>query len=230
MIQHQGIFFPDDELHMLGWMDKSGEIVDGRGTYQIKKLRAALSHVKKFRTAIDIGGHVGLWSMQLLKKFEEVHAFEPVLRHRECFDGNIAALRQDSELGKAPKLGNVWLHPYALGEKDGRVSIESEPNSSGGSRISGEGDIPMHRLDAVAVTNHFQNVDFIKLDCEGYELFSLKGGEALIKEYLPVIIVEQKPGRAQRFGLNERGALDYLMGLGYECVEKLSGDFVMVAN
>lgn len=212
MINHQGIWLPAGETHLTAWMDKAGELVDGKGTYQIKKLRTALSHCTRFRTAIDVGGHVGLWAMQLAKKFQSVHAFEPVEAHRDCFMLN------------THDLTNVTLHAAALGMEEGMVRIETAPTSSGDSRIGGPGDIPLRTLDSYNI----KDVDFIKLDCEGYEYFALRGGEQTIREYMPTIIVEQKPGRGQRFNLSELAGVEWLMTLGYGCVAKLSGDFVMV--
>ncbi len=212
MIEHQGIFLPSGETHLTKWMTDNGEMVDGKGTYQIKKLRVALSHCTRFRTAIDVGGHVGLWAMQLAKKFQSVHAFEPVEAHRECFVLNT----QD--------MPNVTLHAAALGDHEGSVCIETAPTSSGDSRVGGDGNIPLCTLDSFNI----HEVDFIKLDCEGYEYFALRGGEQTIRKWMPTIIVEQKPGRGQRFGLTELQAVEWLMTLGYACVAKMSGDFVMV--
>ena len=89
MFQHQGIWLPDGEKHFPDWMTKNGEIVDGRGTYQIRKLRAAMEHCRQFRVAVDVGAHVGLWSMQLLKRFARLHAFEPVAEFRACYERNV---------------------------------------------------------------------------------------------------------------------------------------------
>lgn len=212
MILHQGVYLPEGEIHMVDWMTKSGEIVDGRGTYQIKKLRAAVALCQDFRTAVDIGAHVGLWSMQLEKMFDHVVAFEPVEEHRDCFHKNL--------YGK-----DITLHPCALGAHDGLVKmVTPEANSSGSTMIRGDGDIPLRRLDDFEL----MDVDFIKLDCEGYELFALQGGAETICRDMPTIIVEQKPGRAQRFGLPETGAVTFLEGLGYHCNRNMSGDFIML--
>jgi len=210
MKQHQGVWLPDGERHLIEWMDKSGEIVDGRGSYQIRKLRAALQHVRHFRVAVDVGAHVGFWTMHLARRFEAVHSFEPVAAHRECFAANV----QDAR---------VSLHACALGDREGRVSIHTAATSSGDSWVDGDGDIPLRRLDAYA----FENVDFIKLDCEGYELFALRGGEETLKRCKPCVIVEQKPGRAQKFGLPETGAVKYLQGLCATLRATLSGDFIL---
>lgn len=228
MIQHQGIWLPDGETHLTHWMTKSGEIVDGKGTYQIKKLRRAVAHCKRLRTAVDVGAHVGMWTMQLAKKFSQVHSFEPVAAHRDCFVRNIDMPGPyDQTNDERGGYTNVTLHRCALGEIEGKVNIYTAPSSSGDSYVDNaahQGDIPLCRLD----TFDLSNVDFIKLDCEGYEYFALRGGEETIKRDKPVIIVEQKPGKAQKFGLSEQGAVEYLRGLGYRQAEELSGDFIMV--
>lgn len=219
MIQHQGIWLPDGETHLVEWMTKNGEIVGGRGTYQIKKLRAALSHCRKFRTAIDVGAHVGMWTMQLLHKFQIVHAFEPVAAHRACWQMNLAGMSAGHDL---------YLHECALGDHEGYVRIDTAPTSSGDSKVGGDGDIPLRTLDSFIQPFDLHDVDFIKLDCEGYEYFALRGGEATIRRDLPTIIVEQKLGRGQQFGLRELQAVEWLQSIGYKCVEQMSGDFVMV--
>jgi hypothetical protein len=101
--------------------------------------------------------------------------------------------------------------------------METAPSSSGDTRVAGEGDIPLERLD----TFKLEDVDFIKLDCEGYELFALRGAEETLKRCRPCVIVEQKPGRGQRFGLAERGAVDYLQRLGAKLRKEMSGDFIL---
>lgn len=216
MKQFQGIWFPDHETHLQQWMAKAGEIVDGKGTYQIKKLRTAVGLCQQRRTAVDIGGHVGLWSMQLIKMFERVHAFEPVAAHRECFVKNVI---DQAVAGQDP-----ILHEVALGEKEGSVSIHTTNTSSGDSWVKGTGDIPMITLDSLEL----EEVDFVKADCEGFELYALRGATETIKRCRPVVIVEQKPGRAQKFGLHETEAVTFLQGLGYKLVKEMSGDYIMV--
>jgi FkbM family methyltransferase len=212
MIEHQGVFLPDGETHLVDWMTRAGELVDGRGTYQIEKLRAAIAFCKTRRAAVDVGAHCGLWSMQLVKEFEFVLAFEPVEAHRECFRRNVTEQ-------------NVILYPVALGAENGaRISIHTAPTSSGDSWVSGPGDIQMRTLDSMDLSG----IDFLKIDCEGYELNVLRGAVATIREWSPVICVEQKPGHGQRFGFAETAAVDFLLGLGYRTRRVMAGDYIMV--
>lgn len=207
----RGLWLPEHEQHLIDWMVKKGDVVDGRPAYQHHKLVKALSFVQQWRTAVDVGGHCGLWSTHLEKRFQLLHAFEPVAVHRQCFERNVA-MRD-----------GVLLYPVALGEKAGTVSIRTAQTSSGDSWVDGDGDIPLVRLDDYDLPD----VDFIKLDCEGYELFALRGAEATLRRCHPVVCVEQKPGRAQKFGLQETEAVDYLQGLGARVLSVMSGDYIL---
>lgn len=207
-----GIWLPEAEQHLVAWMTRRNEVVDGRLSYQHHKLLAAMQHVRHFRRALDVGAHCGLWSMHLVKRFAAVEAFEPVLLHRQCFVRNV-------------RLDNVTLYPVALGAEPRGVSMVTEPTSSGDTRVGGAGDIPLERLDALLPD--LDDVDFVKLDCEGSELPALQGAETILLRCRPTICVEQKPGHAQRFGLPERGAVTWLQERGWVLRAELSGDFIL---
>lgn len=211
----EGVYLPATETHLVEWMKKKNERVDGKLTYQYHKLNAALKHVKQFRAAIDVGAHCGLWSMHLARRFSALYAFEPVELHRHCFERNV--MEQSG-------IGTVCLLPCAIGEKTGSIRIHTAPTSSGDSWVEGDGDIPLRMLDSYEWETP---IDFVKLDCEGYELFALRGGEGMLREYKPTVMVEQKPGRAQKFGLPETGAVDYLRSLGAKLHFVMSGDYCL---
>ena len=206
MKQLNGIWLPDHEVHLMAYA-AGGKF--GKWTYQAHKLLAALEYLEGCRTALDIGGHCGLWSKELVKVFDHIHAFEPIAEHRECFLKNVE--------------GKFTLHPVALGDRVGSVSLHTREGQSGDSWIDGEGDIPLTTLDSFDI----KDVDFIKLDCEGYEYFALKGGEKLIKEYRPIIIVEQKPNHGEKFGISDTEAVEYLKTFGYKVMQEISGDYIL---
>lgn len=203
-----GVWLPDEEQEVTKFLE--AEQIDGVGVYQYHKLKAALNFVQNWDTALDIGGHCGLWGMQLAKRFKTVHAFEPVERHRECYVKN------------AP---SVILHPYALGEKESVVKLVKGVKSTGDTCISpdGEYESELKTLDSFEMPN----VGFIKIDAEGYELFICKGGEKTIREYRPVMIVEQKPGKAKAYGLGDTDAVKWLEKLGYKLKGVISGDYIL---
>ena len=105
------------------------------------------------------------------------------------------------------------------------MQIHTEPTSSGDSYVQGDadGDVPMRTLDSFDLAD----VDFIKLDCEGYELFALAGGMETFEHCRPVVCVEQKPGKAQKYGLGETDAVKFLQKMGAKLRGEISGDYIL---
>lgn len=207
-----GWYWPDHEVHLINWVEKNGNLVlNGRKSYQGGKQLLALRHCRSFHTAIDVGAHVGLWSFNLAQRFEIVHAFEPVAEHRECFAKNVTA-------------DEVVLHDCALGAAEAACDMHVTDGSSGDSKVAPGLSVAMRTLDSF----NLRDVDFIKIDCEGYEENVLRGAEQTILHWKPTIIVEQKRDMATRFGLRPLGAVEYLKGLGYKQAAEHGGDYVMV--
>jgi FkbM family methyltransferase len=213
-----GWWWPDGERHMLDWIadPKNRLVLNGRATYQGKKQVAVLATCppERRRTMVDVGAHIGLWSYNFSHWFNCIEAFEPVAAHRECWQSNMQ-MRQDE----------ASLHPYALGAEAGKVAISVNPTSSGDSWIKGHGSVEMRTLDSFALSD----VDLIKIDCEGYEEFVLRGAADTIATWRPVICVEQKRDMARKFGLEPLGAVRFLVGsMNYKTAQEIGGDFIMV--
>jgi FkbM family methyltransferase len=223
MIQVNGFWLPDHETHLQQFLEQGPEFAGGP-TYQLHKLLRAMPAIKNFRTALDIGAHCGLWSRVLARMFRTVHAFEPVPGHRNCFNRNIF---KDSE-----RATNVNLWPYALGNTAHSCTLHTGPSSSGDTYIKpgGEHQAEMKMLDSFGengIELPLGDIDFIKIDCEGYELFVLEGGEELIRHHKPCIIVEQKPGKGRQFNLHDTAAVSLLESWGAYKVKEISGDYIM---
>lgn len=194
-------WLPSREQHLEDWILKWDD-------YQVPHRANALSHVKNWRVAVDIGAHVGLWSREFSEKFEHVHAFEPVPEHRECFAKNVTK--------------NYTLHPFAVGEKEGFVKMKTVEHSTGGTHIDPKeaGSTPVVTLDSFA----FPVVDFIKMDCEAYELFVLKGARETLLRCKPIVCLEQK--NQGYFGHPRYAASEYLRGLGAKALSNFKDDWV----
>lgn len=204
--------FPDKEEHLIEWMGKVNQRLNGRLAYQGKKYLEAMQFVKNKRVAIDVGSHVGLWAYNMAHDFEEVVGFEPMALHAECWRENMK------------EISNATLFEIALGESEGGVEVSTyTENSSGDTHISGKGNIPMKTLDSIGI----QNVDLIKIDCEGYELNVLKGAKNTLLSSKPVVIVEQKRDMAEKFGNELLGAVKFLKDLGAKQRMEISGDYIL---
>jgi FkbM family methyltransferase len=203
---------PDGERHLQDWMRNVNRRVNGRLTYQYGKYDEALKFVKSRRTAVDIGAHVGLWSWFMARDFRQLEAFEPSEKARACWQRNMI------------DRPNAYIHPHAVGDKAGLCSLVNKmATSSGGAQIVPGSDLTVVTLDAVGLTD----VDFIKLDCEGYEIFALEGARKTLEEFRPCVIVEQKPGMTERFGREALAAVKFLQGLGAQLRLEISGDYIL---
>jgi FkbM family methyltransferase len=218
MQQQLGWWFPDGEKHLPEWMRRVNQKRDGLLQYQLAKYDAALKYVRQRRLAIDAGAHIGQWSRNMAADFDVVHAFEPVPGYAACWEANIK---------DAP---NAMLHQVALGENPGFVCLKcGTPGSHGDTFVAPKDeanaaiDVTMRTLDSFELAN----VDFIKIDCEGYELFVIKGGEQTIRRARPCVIVEQKPGKAQTYGLGETDAVALLKSWGANVRAVLAGDYIL---
>ena len=178
MYQAQGWFFADQDTHFAHMIEKNIK-KGGPAEYQQPVRHKSLEFVKDFGIAVDIGANVGLWSRDLARRFAHVIAIEPVVEFQECLRRNVP-------------MENIEVWPIALGTEDTTIDMVITEGNTGHSHINkdtvGTGKVEMKRLDSL----WFDRIDYMKIDCEGYEMQILKGGENIIRTHEPVIVVEQK--------------------------------------
>jgi FkbM family methyltransferase len=232
--QVAGIWLPDGEAHLTPYLEKSGaKSESGMGSYQLQTLASFLDFVPGDRRGLvlDIGAHVGLWSMHLSRRFDRVEAFEPTPVMQECFVLNVLTHPERP-------CHNVNLNKVALSDKEGAVEISFELDNSGHTHVAptvGEWIEGAERVAAKATTldTFFSNefgirprVDAIKIDVEGYEPAVIRGGEAIIRADKPIICIEQKPHGF--YGWEQYEAIKILMGWGAKPVGRVVDDFFLV--
>lgn len=210
-----GIYLPDDDTHFEAHLIKN-PLYMGKGTYQLNKLELALEHVSfDRRVAVDIGGHVGTWSRVLSYMFDTVYVFEPVMENYECLVENCRDRK------------NVITYQNGVSDRAKEVQFSYVPGNSGnsGSSFSSDNGELVHcvALDSL----NLENVDFIKIDVEGLEFEVVQGMEDTLKRCKPTVIIEQKPGNAERQGYTRFAARDYLLSQGMDTVASKSGDYVL---
>jgi len=175
-------------------------------THDLVHLQWALRHVDNFGVAIDGGAHQGIWTRELLKRFDEVIAFEPVASNRRLI----------------PQGATVY--PYALGDKAGTVDMQP------GTENTGQYHVKPGNMHTMVALDEFKIVcDFLKLDVEGYELQALQGAEGLLKRCKPTVLIEDN-GLCERYGVERLAADEYLKRLGYYCVGRMNKDYLYKWN
>lgn len=217
----RGVWLPENEHHLQQLMARQDVRREGLPTYQLRKYQRVMKLVRNSRRlAVDAGAHAGLWSQNMAIDFDNVIAFEPVPEYAICWKRNLEGRE------------NAVLHRAALGAKRGTVSLTASQGISVDTFIA-DGAVdaeivvahnrPMKPLDSYKLAD----VDLIKIDTEGYEHPIIKGAEQTIRTWKPAIIVEQKPGKAQRYGLGEIEAVELLQSWGATLQCELQGDYIL---
>lgn len=213
-----GVWLPENERHFVGVMtdptSKNCRTVDGKLTYQYFKLEAAMKRIPQARrrNAIDIGAHVGLWAMWLVREFAWVHCFEPMPQHCAILPHNMPTQ-------------NYTLYDRALGAAHGSVSLVVPDGVTGNAHIlpGRPGEVAMLPLDEYA----FCDIDFIKIDVEGFELQVVQGAKDTLLRNKPFMVLEQKGNDEKLMGGKRNEALSWCQSIGMKPQYQLAGDWFL---
>jgi FkbM family methyltransferase len=176
---------------------------------------------------VDIGAHIGMYTVAFGKKVNRVHSFECSPKSFNFLCANL--LLHDLSY-------NVSKHNCALSAKEGVAKYYiRDPLDGGGNGISGflrdenqktkTIDVPTRTLDSFGLTN----INFIKIDVEGHEEFVLRGAvETLKANNYPKILFESWPERYEKDGDVPAKALrkslfEFIMSLGYKIIQVNGG-------
>lgn len=198
--EKQKMFFPETDHHFNRDKDR----------YQFHTLLSALPFVKETKQAIDIGGHIGLYSSALLDSFDRVDSFEPSPKNIACFKKNVPEAK---------------IHTIALGDKEEVLKLNIAPDNTGNNSIVesfGKATvlIEVKTLDQF----EFEDVNLIKIDVQGYEEQVLKGSGETIKKNKPIMIVELI---THKDSPPNKAAMKILESYGYETVFIMGKDYIL---
>ena len=145
--------------------------------------------------------------------FDKVICFEPNPNFRECFDKNITE-------------SNVILHPYALSSHEhtaeqGKTSTHL--NHKIGDTEPRNGNVECRALDSFK----FTEVDYVKIDVDGFEVPLLEGAKETLTINSPVINIEMK--RRKRPDITRKATI-ILNDLGYTYVKTTKSDEIWIKS
>lgn len=129
--------------------------------------------IKNNTVVVDAGANIGVFSLLVAKKRPDciIYAFEPT-------PSIFKKLQRNTR-----KFPNIKLFNAALGEKNGTAHIVDLGGGGECNHIGDEGiPIEMKTIDSLGI-----DMNFLKMDTEGYEAEILKGAAMTIKKNKPVI-------------------------------------------
>lgn len=166
-----------------------GNIVDGmlffNGSYEEKWINSSIPLIKH-KTFIDVGAHIGIYSLFLTDYAKKIYAIEPELSNFNRLVSNIAinSIKNVSTFNKAVYSVNNKKLDLNLHRDSGLHSLVLASQKSKSQKVT------TITLDYLIQKNKITNIGLIKIDVEGAEIEVLKGAKKTLKKYHPTILIE----------------------------------------
>ena len=154
-------------------------------------VRFLYNWIKPGQIFVDIGAHIGLFSVIAAKKVGasgRVIAFEPA-------EDNLAILRRNAEQNGV----EVDSRPIAIADRSGQMTLHRSARNRGGHSLIEDRGLESGSMVAVSTLSeqlpHIKRIDYLKLDVQGLEPSILDSISDLVAslERPPYIILEVNP-------------------------------------
>jgi FkbM family methyltransferase len=186
--------------------DNMTPTVKREGTIELETAIADLDEVKAltpYDTVFDVGAFVGDTALTFAHRAGRVIGFEPQVDAWICARWNTQHISRVEIINAA--VGN--------GEKVQVQENSLEGNLGTRSLSTGEGNETL-RLDDFS-TERGVAPTFLKIDCEGFEPYVLRGAVDLLKRCRPMVLVEVYGTMLSRLGFTPDDVIRPLVDLGY---------------
>jgi len=174
--------------------------------------------IKPGMTILDVGANIGETSLmfsRLTGDQGQVFAFEPD-------PDTFSHLKEHLASNKAQNVNPIQ---FALGDVPGTFFLGHNANNTAGNRISNEHgkEITVTTADKFVPSLQLHQIDFIKIDIEGFEVRMLKGAAATIEKYKPVMFIEAVNEFLQLQGSSTSELLRLLESMNYKSINAYNG-------
>jgi FkbM family methyltransferase len=174
-----------DKLHKLAIIGKYDNRHDFFKNGETDLLRQMALHAVTKRPLVifDVGANSGEYASEIFRIFSKhdifIHVFEPVW---VTYEKLILRLKEFSN--------RVKFNRFGLGGEAGKMMIQKYAQGSGIASIHGNSrypsadteEIEIQTLDDYCQRNSIDEIDFLKIDVEGHDLFVLEGGRVLLQK------------------------------------------------
>ena len=164
-------------------------------------------------TMVDVGVHFGESSELFLNNDWKVYGFEPDDNNKNKIPNDILNHK------------NYTLFDCALSDKIGEMNFYSSEESTGISSLLNFHEthkiakvVKVETLNNMISKNHINNINMLKIDTEGYDLFVLKGLDILKQDELEIIFCEFEDNKTKKLDYVVQDMINHLMDSGYKVI------------
>jgi FkbM family methyltransferase len=190
-------------------------------TWEPSTTREMLQRVPAGGTFVDVGAHVGWYTLKLAKAVGpggHVIAVEPNHETLVQLRDNISASGVGAFVVVAPVAcsdSEAMLTFYAASRANTGESSLSLANASQDKAIAASYAVRARRLDDIVKEAHVGRVDAIKIDVEGAETLVLKGASETLDHDRPVVAVELIDRQLKAMGSSAAELTAFMTAHGY---------------
>lgn len=162
------------------------EAIIKHGVYDehaIQYIEKILKAMPASPVVLDIGAHIGNHALVMTQHSKMVYCFEPMSE-------NVTVLQRNQADNH---IQNMQIFPFALSDKNENLTFYKD-GSTFVSELQHEGSatetLTCKIGDEVLLENNINQIDFIKIDVEGFEAQALRGLSHSIQASQPVVMME----------------------------------------
>jgi FkbM family methyltransferase len=210
-------YIPENDQHFIKYLQQFDH-------YQEAQRNRALSHVFKWDLAIDIGANIGLWSKDLSNFFDKLICFEPNPYCVKYLKKNINLKNSEINccaLGSVNENKNLFIHPTNSGASSFINNTKIGYNNISGA-IYGEFPSETEKVN-VEIKNldsfNIKNINFIKVDVQGYELDVLRGSVKTLERNDPILCIEEDNPQSSK-------TIPFLENLNYKIIDIINKEHI----
>ncbi len=172
-----------------------------KGKFESPVVKVLKEFIKPGMSVVDLGAHIGYMTLimaDLVGENGKVYAFEPNPK-------NFELLKLNSSLNNYK---NIILINKAVSNKTGQDVLKMDYLNSGAHSLNSL-NVPNFKgdevcIDTVSLDDYFngKNIDFIKMDVQGWEGQVLRGAKSVLKRRGILILMEFWPQAIQNTSIN----------------------------
>lgn len=194
-ITNEGFAIVERDTHLGKWV-----IEHKRLDFDQNALPTYLKYFHNNGVLLNVGANIGCYAFAFVKQAKKIVCLEPNPEAFECLVHNLSPYQ------------NVHLIQKAITDKKTTCTVKSDIDNIGMAFIEeGSGETEAITIDSLKL----EELSFILMDCEGFELKALVGAEKTISKYKPVMVIEINDHTLRRTNTDRKEIFAWLDEMGY---------------
>lgn len=146
-------------------------------------------YINKDSVVLEAGCHIGTHSLYISDLCKQLYCFEPLPTSNQLLTTNLKLNNRQNVIVSNNALGEdlyTTEFSWSFGHNPGASGLKNNPMGSPGGHMGDIIDVNVVTIDSL----NLSQLDFMKIDVEGYEINVINGGLKTIEKFKPVITLE----------------------------------------